>query len=46
MNTAYIPDLMLENAVFTQGISYMRGERSLDETLDEVEKAVAIYMAE
>lgn len=46
VNTAYIPDLMLENAVFTQGISYMRGERSLDETLDEVEKAVAIYMAE
>lgn len=46
VDTAYIPDMMLENAVFTQGISYMRGEQSLDETLDAIEKAVAIYMAE
>lgn len=46
VNTAYIPDMMLENAVFTQGISYMRGEQSMDETLDAIEKAVAIYMAE
>ena len=46
VNTAYIPDAMLENAVFTQGISYMRGEQSMDQTLDAIEKAVAIYMAE
>ncbi len=46
LNTAYIPDMMLENAVFTQGIGYMRGEQSIDQTLDAVEKAVAIYMAE
>ncbi|MDE6845916.1 MAG: extracellular solute-binding protein [Lachnospiraceae bacterium] len=46
VNTAYIPDQMLEDAVFTQGISYMRGEQSMEQTLDEIEKAVAIYMAE
>lgn len=46
VNTAYIPDMMLENAVFTQGTAYMRGEQSMDETLDAIEKAVAIYMAE
>lgn len=46
LNTAYIPDMMLESAVFKQGINYMRGEQSMDETLDAIEKAVAIYMAE
>lgn len=46
VNTAYIPDQMLEDAVFKQGISYMRGEQSMDQALDEIEKAVAIYMAE
>ena len=46
VNTAYVPDIMLENAVFTQGVGYMRGERSIDETLNEIENAVAIYMAE
>ncbi len=46
VNTAYIPDRMLEKAVFDQGVIYMRGEQSLDEALDEIERAVAIYMAE
>lgn len=46
VDTAYIPDQMLEDAVFTQGISYMRGEQSMEQTLDEIERAVAIYMAE
>ncbi|MDE7186140.1 MAG: extracellular solute-binding protein [Lachnospiraceae bacterium] len=46
VNTAYIPDLMVESAVFKQGANYMRGELSLDQALDEIEKAVAIYMAE
>ena len=46
LNTAYIPDLMLENAVFKQGADFMRDELSLDQALDEIEKAVAIYMAE
>ena len=46
LNTAYIPDQMLEKAVFDQGVSYMQDEKSLDEALNEIEKAVSIYMAE
>ena len=46
VNTAYIPDLMVESAVLKQGANYMRGDLSLDQALDEIEKAVAIYMAE
>lgn len=46
LNTAYIPDQILEKAVFDQGVSYMQGEKTLDEALNEIEKAVAIYMAE
>lgn len=46
VNTAYIPDLTLEDAVFRQGGNYLRGELSMEQALDEIEKAVAIYMAE
>lgn len=46
LNTAYIPDKTLEKAVFDQGVIYMRGEQSLEEALDEMERTVAIYMAE
>lgn len=46
LTTAYIPDEMLEEAVLKQGTDYMRGEQSLEQALDEIEKAVAIYMAE
>lgn len=46
VNTAYIPDQTLEDAVFKQGVDYMKGEKSLEQALDEIEKAVAIYMAE
>lgn len=45
-DTAYIPDLTLEEAVLKQGTAYMQGGQSLDQALDEIEKAVAIYMAE
>lgn len=45
-DTAYIPDLTLEEAVLKQGTTYMQGGQSLDQALDEIEKAVAIYMAE
>lgn len=45
-DTAYIPDLTLEEAVLKQGMAYMQGGQSLDQALDEIEKAVAIYMAE
>ena len=46
VNTAYIPDSVLEGAVFESGSAYMQGSLSLQEALDEIEKAVAIYMAE
>lgn len=46
LTTAYVPDPMLEEAVFKQGTNYMRGEQSLEQALEEIEEAVAIYMAE
>lgn len=46
VNTAYFSDSVLEGAVFTSGVRYVRGEASLEETLNEIEKQVAIYMAE
>lgn len=46
LNTAYIPDSVLEEAVFENGIDYINGQRSLEETLGEIRKAAAIYMAE
>lgn len=46
VDTAYIPDTVLEDAVFKYGAGYMAGELSLEEALSEIEKAVAIYMAE
>ena len=46
VNTAYIPDPVLEDAVFKEGGMYLRGRQTLEETLEEIEKQVAIYMAE
>lgn len=46
LHTAYVPDSMLEDAVFEQGVAYMQGSLSLEQTLDEIEKKVSIYMAE
>ena len=45
-DTAYIPDTVLEHAVFDSGRFYLTGERSMEEVLNEIERAVAIYMAE
>ncbi len=46
LNTAYIQDGTLEDAVFESGSSYIRGEMPLGDALDKIEKQVAIYMAE
>ena len=46
VDTAYIPDTVLETAVFNDGANYMNGRWTLEETLDEIERTVAIYMAE
>lgn len=45
-NTAYIPDSVLEEAVFSNGGSYLSGERSMEDTIRAIEKAAALYMAE
>ncbi len=45
-NTAYIENWTLENAVYEEGIAYLQGMRSLEETVNNIEKKVAIYMAE
>ena len=46
VDTAYLPDNILEDAVFTSGAGYIQGEMTLDEALSEIERQVAIYMAE
>ena len=46
LNTAYMQDGTLEDAVFDSGSAYIRGELALGEALDNIEKQVAIYMAE
>lgn len=46
VNTPYVPDAVLEDAVYGEGIRYMRGERSLSEAVDAIEEKVSIYMSE
>ena len=37
LTTAYVPDQMLEGAVFKQGAGYMQGEQTIEQALDEAE---------
>ena len=46
LDTAYIPDSVLEKAVFDSGVEYMRHDRDLESILTSIERALAIYMAE
>ena len=46
LDTAYIPDSVLEKAVFDSGVEYMRYDRDMESVLTSIERAVAIYMAE
>jgi len=45
-DTPYIEDRMLENAVYEGGDRYLQGEAGLEETLEAIERRVALYMAE
>lgn len=45
-DTAYVPDSMLEDTVYENGAAYIRGEQSLEDAVSEIEKKMAIYMAE
>ncbi len=42
----YIEDDLLEEAVYEAGADYLNGSRSLEDTLDAIEKKVALYIAE
>lgn len=46
VDTPYVPDVVLEDAVYSEGIRYMRGEQSLKEAVDAIEQNVSIYMSE
>lgn len=46
VDTPYMEDSVLEEAVYQAGIAYMRGEMSVEEAVAEVEKNMAVYMAE
>lgn len=46
LNTAYIEDVVIENAVYEEGGAYFRGEQSLEDAVNAIEKKVALYMAE
>lgn len=46
VSRAYVKDSVLEEAVYKAGIAYMRGEMSVEEAVADVEKSMAIYMAE
>lgn len=46
VNTPYIGNDLLEEAVYAAGADYFEGQISLEEAVAEVEKSMAIYMAE
>ena len=46
LSTAYIEDIMLEDAVYEEGIAYFRGEKSLVDAVNAIEKKVSLYLAE
>lgn len=46
VDTPYIEDIMLEDAVYEEGTKYMEGSQSLDEAVAAIEEKVALYMAE
>ncbi len=45
-DTPYRSDYDLEEAVYAQGEAYLRGEKSLEEAVEEIERKTAIAMAE
>ena len=46
VDTPYIEDTLLEEAVYEAGIDYLQGNTSLEEAISEIEKKVSIIMAE
>ena len=46
VDTPYIEDKTLENAIYEEGTSYFQGEESLEEAVNEIEKKMSLYLAE
>lgn len=46
LDTAYIENDVMENVVYEEGAAYFQGTKSLEEAVDDIEKRVAIYLAE
>lgn len=42
----YVPDSILEDAVYEEGAKYLQGEQSLEEAVSAIDKKVSLYMAE
>ena len=46
VDTPYIEDKTLENAIYEEGTSYFQGEESLEEAVNKIEKKMSLYLAE
>ena len=46
LETPYLQDAVLEDAVLAGGISYLKGDQDVDAAVQEIENKVAIYLAE
>lgn len=46
MDAVYVEDSTFENVVYEEGISFIRGDKSLEEAMDSIETRLGIYLAE
>lgn len=46
LKVPYIKDTVLEDAVCTEGITYIEGNQNMEETIDAIKDKISIYMAE
>ncbi|MDE6984086.1 MAG: extracellular solute-binding protein, partial [Lachnospiraceae bacterium] len=46
LDTPYLRDSALENAVYVQGVEYIEGRQELDETVKKIQESVEIYLSE
>lgn len=46
LETPYIENTVLENAVYDRGVDYLEGECGLEEALNDIEDKIKLYLAE
>lgn len=46
LDTPYLGDTVLENAVYAEGIAYIEGRKELDKTVEAITDSVEIYLYE